>query len=204
MTRKREWCKGSTYHITVRGNRRNDIFRDKEDFEYYLNVIEEALFYYIQFNYKVICYCLMDNHVHLMIKTDTESLGKLMGRISASYTRYFNKKYNYIGHLFQDRYFGELIESDKQMLEASRYIHLNPVKANMVEKPGEYEWSSYNMIIGNKKEKIIDSRFILNYFKYNDTVQLYINFVENDLQVETHKEPRVEESGKQRLSRNNK
>ena len=136
MARKREWYEGAIYHVTVRGNRRNDIFRDKEDFEYYLNTIEEAMVYYIQFNYKTICYCLMDNHVHLMIKTDMEPLGKLMGRISASYTRYFNKKYNYIGHLFQDRYFSELIKSDEQMLETSRYIHLNPVRAKKNYYPG--------------------------------------------------------------------
>jgi putative transposase len=181
MTIKRKWHKGAVYHVTVRGNRRNDIFRDKEDFEYYLNTIEESLFYYIQFNYKIICYCLMDNHVHLMIKTDIEPLGKLMGRISASYTRNFNKKYNYIGHLFQDRYFSELIKSDEQMLETSRYVHLNPVRANMVEKAGEYIWSSYNIIIGNKKEKIIDSSLILNYFKYNNRAKLYLDFVESNL-----------------------
>lgn len=182
MTRKREWYKGATYHVTVRGNRRNDIFRDKEDFEYYLNTIEEALLYYIHYNYKVICYCLMDNHVHLMIKTDIEVLGKLMGRISAAYTRYFNKKYNYIGHLFQDRYYSELIENDIQMLETSRYIHLNPVRAKMVKNPAEYIWSSYNMFIGNKKEKIIDSSFILNYFKYKDRAELYIKFVESEFE----------------------
>ncbi|EOR20126.1 hypothetical protein SDC9_71254 [bioreactor metagenome] len=182
MTRKREWYKGATYHVTVRGNRRNDIFRDKEDFEYYLNIIEEALLYYINYNYKVICYCLMDNHVHLMIKTDIEVLGKLMGRISAAYTRYFNKKYNYIGHLFQDRYYSELIENDIQMLETSRYIHLNPVRAKMVKNPAEYIWSSYNMFIGNKKEKIIDSSFILNYFKYKDRAELYIKFVESEFE----------------------
>ena len=68
MTRKKEWYIGALYHVTVRGNRRDNIFRDKEDFECYLNTIEESLFYYIQFNYKVICYCLMDNHVHLMIR----------------------------------------------------------------------------------------------------------------------------------------
>jgi putative transposase len=132
MTRKKECYNAAVYYVTVRGNRRNNIFRDKEDFEYYLNTIEESLFYYIQFNYKVICYCLMDNHVHLIIKTDIEPLGKLMGRISASFTRYFNKKYNYIGHLFQDRCFSELIKSDEQMLETSRYVHLNPVRANTI------------------------------------------------------------------------
>lgn len=97
----------------------------------------------------------MDNHVHLMIKTDIEPLGKLMERISASYTRYFNKKYNYIGHLFQERYFSELIKSDRQMLEISKYIHLNPVKAKMVETAGAYIWSSYNIIIGNRRGRTI-------------------------------------------------
>jgi REP element-mobilizing transposase RayT len=103
----------------------------------------------------------MDNHVHLMIKTNIEPLGKLMGRISASYTRYFNKKYNYIGHLFQGRYFSELIKSDEQMLKISRYVHLNPVRANM-----------------------IDASLILNYFKYNNRVKLYLNFVESDLEFD--------------------
>ncbi|WP_242849828.1 transposase [Clostridium sp. C8] len=126
----------------------------------------------------------MDNHVHLMIKIDIEALGKLIGRISAAYTRYFNKKYNYIGYLFQDRYFSELIKNDKQMLETSRYIHLNPVKANMVNNPEEYIWSSYNMITENKKEKIIDSSFILNYFIYNNRVKLYIKYIESDFYQE--------------------
>ena len=130
---------------------------------------------------------------HLMIKTGIEPLGKLMGRISASYTRYFNKKYNYIGHLFQDRYFSELIKSDEQMLETSRYVHLNPVRANMIEKAGEYIWSSYNIIIGNKKEKIIDSSLILNYFRYNNRVKLYLNFVESHLEFDL-RNPRWKET----------
>jgi putative transposase len=67
------------------------------------------------------------------------------------------------------------------MLETSKYIHLNPVKANIVTNPEEYIWSSYKMIIGNKKEKIIDSSFILNYFKYKDRVRLYMKYVESDL-----------------------
>jgi REP element-mobilizing transposase RayT len=182
MTRKREWYEGAAYHVTVRGNRRNDIFRDKEDFEYYLSITEEALLYYTQFNYKVICYCLMDNHVHLMIKTDKEPLGKLIGRISALYTRYFNKKYNYIGHLFQDRYFSELIKSDAQMIETSRYIHLNPVRANMVKKPEEYVWSSYSMFIGEKEEKLISSEKILSYFRKENKGELYKEFVERKIE----------------------
>ena len=136
-TPKLIWYEGAIYHITTRGNHRNDIFRDEEDFKVYLTISEEALIYYSHINYKLVAYCLMDNHVHLMIKTDDKPLANLISRISSIYTRYFNKKYNYIGHLFQDRYYSELIKDDKQMLETSRYVHLNPVKAKMVEKPSE-------------------------------------------------------------------
>ena len=180
-TAKRVWYEGAAYHITARGNHRNDIFRDDEDFQYYLTVIEEALLYYGINNYQLICYCLMDNHVHLMIKTDNKPLANLISRISSIYTKYFNKKYHYIGHLFQDRYYSELIEDDKQMLETSRYVHLNPVRAKMVEKPEEYKWSSYSMFIGKCPKKLVSAELILNYFKDKDKHKLYKEFVEYKL-----------------------
>ena len=74
----------------------------------------------------------MDNHIHIFLKTNEKHLKYSISRINSIYARFFNKKYNYIGHLYQQRYFSELIEDDKQMLETSRYIHLNPLKANMV------------------------------------------------------------------------
>lgn len=89
----------------------------------------------------------MDNHVHIMLKIEKRPSGELISRVHSIYTKYFNKKYNYIGHLFQDRYYLELIEDDSQLLETSRYVHLNPVKTSMVEMPNEYKWSSYSMLI---------------------------------------------------------
>lgn len=179
--RKRIWYNGATYHITARGNRRNDIFRDEEDFQVYLMFLEEALFHFSHYNYKLIAYCLMDNHVHLMIKTDNKPLGVFIARLHSRYTRYFNKKYNYIGHLFQDIYFAEIIEDDTQMLETSRYVHLNPVKARMVDFPLDYKWSSYPMLIGKNEEKLINSEILLNYFKYEIRFKLYKEFVEKKL-----------------------
>jgi len=85
----------------------------------------------------------MTNHVHILIATKEKQLGYFIGRVNSMYAKYFNDKYNYIGHLFQDRYFSELIEDDKQMLTTSQYIHLNPVRANMVNLPEDYEWSSF-------------------------------------------------------------
>lgn len=180
-TPKIKWNEGSSYHITVRGNHRNDIFRDEEDFQVYLTMLEESFIYYSNLGYELICYCLMDNHVHLMVLTGKEPLTRLMRRINSMYTKYFNKKYNYIGHLFQAKYHAEIIFDDKQFLEATRYVHLNPVKANMVEKPAEYEWSSYSMLIGEREEKLIKSELIHKYFKYEDRFGLYKEFVEAKL-----------------------
>lgn len=180
-TKKRVWVEDSSYHITARGNRRNDIFKDDEDFGYYRTLLKEVQEYYMN-DYEIAAYCLMDNHVHILISTKDRHLCFFVSRINSIYTKYFNKKYNYIGHLFQDIYFSELIEKDEQMLETSRYIHLNPVKANMVEKPEEYKMSSYNVIIGsevNTINDIVNEEIILNYF--NGSREKYKSFVEKGI-----------------------
>ena len=166
-TPQRIWFPCASYHITARGNHRNNIFRDEEDFEIYLKIIEGTFEYY-DYQYELICYCLMTNHIHFMVKTKEKHISFFMRRVNGIYARYFNNKYNYIGHLFQERYYSELIENDAQALEISRYIHLNPVKAKMVQCAEEYKWSSYSMYIGMKKECIICSQRILNYFKDKD------------------------------------
>jgi putative transposase len=89
----------------------------------------------------------MTNHVRLQIKTKDKHIWYLMGQINKSYSRNLNDKYNYVGHLFQSRYNAEIIEKDEYVLEASRYIHLNPVRAKIVEKPEDYKWSSYSTIL---------------------------------------------------------
>lgn len=178
-TKVRIWFPGATYHITARGNHRNDIFRDGEDFQVYLSIIEQAVEYYKSM-YEIICYCFMTNHVHMLVKTKEFHISRLLGRINSIYAKWFNDKYNYIGHLFQDRYFAELVEDNAQMLTTNQYIHLNPVKADMVVKPELYEWSSYSMYIGDKKEKLIITSHILAYFK-GCSRQLYKEYVESGI-----------------------
>ena len=120
MTRKKiEWYEGTMYHITLIGNRRNNIFKDEEDFQVYLTMLEEALDYYESYNYRTMSYCLMDNYVHIMLKTDKKPPEELISRVNSIYTKYFNRKHNYIGYLFQGRYYSELIENDSQLLENS-------------------------------------------------------------------------------------
>ncbi|SHH91684.1 transposase [Clostridium grantii] len=177
------WYPGAMYHVTSRGNRRNDIFKEEQDYIVYLDNIKEAVKYYDN-NYKIISYCLMTNHVHIQIKTNDKHLWYLISRVNKSYARNFNNKYNYVGHLFQSRYNAELIEEDSYVLEASKYIHLNPVRANMVSNPQEYKWSSYNMYIGKEKEKLVNSEYILSYFKNKDR-ELYKKYIESSISSST-------------------
>lgn len=141
------WQEGAIYHITTRGNHKEAIFKDEDDFEAYLEHIDENLRYYSHLNYELIAYCLMSNHVHLMIKTEKEPLTSIMRRLNSKYTKYFNKKYDYVGHLFQGRYFAEIINNREHLLDVSRYIHLNPVKAKIVSNPKDYKWSSYSRFV---------------------------------------------------------
>ena len=176
--KKREWWPGVVLHITARGNHRNDIFRDEEDFQIYLGLIKEALEFY-NGEFEVYAYCLMDNHVHLLVKCKEKHISIFISRVHSLYAKIFNKKYRYIGYLFQNRYFTEVIEDDSQFLSTCRYIHLNPIRAKMVKKLEEYQWSSYSMTIGLSEEKIINSEKILNYFKSSSSRILYRAFVES-------------------------
>ena len=147
---KRPWVSGATYHITNRGNRKEIIFRESIDYSVYLGILKETLKFYEDDNYKLISYCLMSNHVHLILKTGTKDPSFFMRRVNSMYARYFNSKYEYVGHLFQSRYFSNLINNVIELLEVSRYIHLNPVRAKIVDSPEKYVWSSYNKFVLDK------------------------------------------------------
>ncbi|HHY04161.1 MAG TPA: transposase [Thermoanaerobacterales bacterium] len=175
--KKRVWYPGAVYHIMTRGNRRSDVFKDEEDYQVYLTVLRQTM---EKYTYILYTYCLMTNHIHLQIETKDIEIWKIMGYINSNYTKYFNNKYNVVGHLFQGRYRAELIESDAYNLQTSRYIHLNPVKASMVDVPLEYKWSSYGVYMGQAKSEIVTDEKLLSYFKDNSR-QLYKNYVESKL-----------------------
>lgn len=175
--KKLEWYPGAMYHVTARGNHRSDIFKEEIDFEFYLKCMEEALSYYKDC-YRIISYCLMTNHVHIQIEAKEKPISFYIGRINNFYAKNFNKKYNFTGHLFQSRYNAEIIKNDEYVLEVSRYIHLNPVRAKMVDKPEEYKWSSYNTYLGIADEKTVYIKGILKYFQKDFCRELYKKFVE--------------------------
>jgi len=146
----------------------------------------------------------MDNHVHMLINDNGNDISQILKSINISYAYYFNHTYRRAGHLFLDRFKSELIDSDKYLLQVSKYIHNNPVKAGMVKKAEDYQWSSYAVYLGKVKDdyKLIDSSRILGNLskskqlavrKYADYVaeeepDLIIMDVENDLFVE-NKQP---------------
>lgn len=189
----RPWFPGAILHITARGNHRNDIFRDEEDFEVYCAHLEGALKHF-KGKFHVYSYCLMDNHIHLLVKTEDMHICNFITRVNSIYANFFNKKYKYVGHLYQDRYFTELIESDAQLLSASRYIHLNPIRARMVKKPEEYQWSSYSMFLGSTRERNVDCEKILKYFGPENNRENYREFVEAGIKEEDKEKVASEES----------
>ena len=110
-------------------------------------------------------YCLMTNHIHLLLETNVIEIGKIMQKIAGDYARTYNRKYGYRGHLFEDRYRSCLVKDDVYFLQTSRYIHLNPVKAHMVVYPEDYRWSSYRTVLGMSDDRITVKDKTLGYFK---------------------------------------
>lgn len=137
---------GACYHVTSRGNEQKDIFGTRSDRKRFLEYLESAS---QRYNAVVHAYCLMSNHYHLLLETPSGNLSSIMHHINGAYTTYYNIKKSRAGHLFQGRFKAILIDAQSYLLELSRYIHLNPVRAKMVERPEQYEWSSYRCYIGS-------------------------------------------------------
>lgn len=138
-------------HIYTRGNNKQIIFEDKADYIYYLNLLKN---YCSEIGIRICCFCLMDNHVHLLIYDLEQNIPKLMKRLNAAYSGYFNWKYKRTGHLFEGRYNSIPIESEEYLLRAFRYILNNPKKANICIAK-DYLWSSYSRY--GKSESFVDT-----------------------------------------------
>jgi len=153
---------GALYHITSRGNERKKIFLDDGDRTRFLEILAD---YHHRYDIRIHSFVLMENHYHLMLETPQGNLLKVMHGINGRYTGYFNRKYSRAGHLFQGRYKGIVVDKDGYLLQLSRYVHLNPAKAGIVEKPEHYLWSSYRGFIGKgKKYDWVEYSWILGQF----------------------------------------
>jgi REP element-mobilizing transposase RayT len=141
------------YHVTSRGDDRKPIYKSERDFEKFLEYVTAAK---DRFKFYLYAYCLMNNHYHLLIETTQANLSKIMQYINTAYTVYYNVKRKRSGHLFQGRYKSILVEQDAYFAELTRYIHLNPVRAKMVDGPEKYDWSSYRAYVQSKKGGCVD------------------------------------------------
>lgn len=138
--RRRERSESGIYHVMFRGINQQIIFNDDEDYQKFLDILRECK---TISECKIFAYCLMRNHVHLLLKVEKEELPQIMKRIGVRYVYWYNWKYSRRGHLFQDRYKSEVVEDDKYLLTLIRYIHQNPIKAGIAEKIKNYQYSSY-------------------------------------------------------------
>jgi REP element-mobilizing transposase RayT len=173
---------GALYHITSRGNERRDIFRDDGDRKKFCEILAD---YHSRFNVYIHSFVLMTNHYHLILETPQGNLLKVMHGINGKYTGYFNRKYGRNGHLFQGRYKGILVDRDAYLLQLSRYVHLNPVKAGIIDKPERYVWSSYPGFIGHgEKYEWVEYPWILGQFGPDEhkSMQEYKRFVDAGLE----------------------
>ncbi len=136
---------GALYHITSRGDRREAIYEDEEDRETFLSVLAEVV---ERYNWICHAFCLMTNHYHLVIETVEGNLSRGMRQLNGVYTQASNRRHRRVGHIFQGRFKGILVDKEAYLLELSRYVVLNPVRAGMVDSPEQWPWSSYRPMIG--------------------------------------------------------
>lgn len=154
MPRKaRFYASGIPCHIVQRGNNRQACFFSKQDFAYYINVLTDALKTY---RVELHAFVLMTNHVHLLMTPSChEGISNVMQSTGRKYVRYINGLYNRTGTLWEGRHKTSLIDSANYLLTCQRYIELNPVRANMVMRPGDYRWSSYQANANGKSIRCI-------------------------------------------------
>jgi len=169
---------GGLYHVTSRGDRREDIYQDDADREVWLSVLAQCC---ERFNWAIHAWCQMSNHYHLIIETPEGNLSAGMRQLNGVYTQLVNRRHGRVGHVFQGRYKGILVERDSYLLELARYVVLNPVRAGMVKHAGKWKWSSYHATIGtDTRPEWLHTDWLLGQFGAQRVrqVERYIEFVQ--------------------------
>src|SRR5215510_3919688 len=169
---------GGLYPVISRGNNRRKIFRSDSDYLRFTDILalqKSKLPFYLY------AYCLMPNHLHLLIEMLDDPVSRIMQRVLTTYSQYHNRKYKKIGHLFQGRYKAILCESEQYLGELVRYIHLNPVRAKIVKRPEHYEYSGHRAYIGLDNSGLVDTEPVLRHFggTKKRAVEVYTRFVES-------------------------
>lgn len=179
---------GAFYHVTSRGNEQKEVFKSQKDREKFLDYLATAS---TRYGAIIHAFCLMSNHYHLFLETPDGNLSQIMRHINGAYTTYFNLRRKRAGHLFQGRYRAVLVEADAYATELTRYIHLNPVRAGLADRPEAYPWSSYRGYIGQTATlEWLRTGFILDTFSpvREQAQKKYQQFVE-DLLLTDYESP---------------
>ena len=169
---------GALYHVIQRGNNKEYIFKNNADKKYFLGKLKE---FKEMMGFDIYGYVLMDNHYHIVIRCRETIISNIMHRVNNDYGKYYNISYKRTGHVFQDRYKGLLVKDDKNLLSLLRYVHQNPVKANMCRKVTDYFWSSDSSYRKNLTGKLVDIDFVLNIFSLDraEAINEYIKFMDS-------------------------
>ncbi len=175
---------GAVYHVMNRGLNQNLTFLSNKDYEAFLTTLEEASRF---FSVKFYSYCLMPNHYHILVCTPLGNISRFMRHLNGVYTQRFNQEHHRDGPLFRGRYKSILVQEDSYLIQVVRYIHKNPIKANMVERTSQFKWSSHKSYIDIQASATgLDKDFVLGYFSKNrkKSIDLYKRFMaekgEND------------------------
>ena len=149
---------GGLYHIIQRAPGKDVLFLENRDFLYFTHLLKETN---IKFFLTIFCFCLMPNHVHILLRINKTNLSEAMKYLFGRYAMYFNAKYQRKGHVFYGKYRASLCWDDRYLITASIYIHLNPYKAKLVSHPVDYQWSSFGAYIKRPRRTFLDYQYIL-------------------------------------------
>ena len=179
----RERSKSGIYHVMVRGINRQDIFCDDEDRQQFMKILHRVK---ENSGCELYAYCLMDNHVHLLIKEKVDDISQVMKRLGVSYAQWYNQKQERCGYVFQDRYKSEAVEEDSYFLTVLRYIHQNALRAGIVATIDEYPWSSHRLYADRKYQALADIEFALGMFGTQEDAQIthYLQFMSETNNIE--------------------
>lgn len=168
------------YHIMLRGINRQTIFHDNADRSFFLTVLKK---YKETSGFRIHAFCLMPNHIHLLMETEEEPLETIFKRVGVSYAGWYNKKYERVGHLFQDRFRSENVETTQYYMTVLRYILQNPTKAGMEERPGTYRWSSY-LAYEKGKGSLTDTEYALEVFGSRESLIGFVQTPSKDVALD--------------------
>lgn len=174
---------GAVYHIMSRGNNGQNVFLIEEDYKRFIDILADVK---KKRPFTLFGYCLMPNHFHLLVETNRDSASVIMQRLLTRYSLYFNWRHKRKGHAFQGRYKSILCEKDSYLKELVRYVHLNPVRAKVSQKPADWKWSGHRNYIAGSNTGVVETGMVLSMFNgtLDECRRKYAAFVRDGLRMD--------------------